>query len=264
VLRDDVLDGRRELHVRPGKEDQVVADALEVGDDVRREEHGQAAVRDRLHQRLKELAPRERVESRDGLVEDEQLGALRERERERNLGLLPARQRPDLLLERDPQAREPAPREGVVPTRVELAPGPQHLVDPKSAVERMLLRDEADARQEPRRLLARRVAEHAHRASRRRGQADGEMKKRRLAGAVRTDERGDRAGRDGDAAVSKRPLLAIALAEVRRFERRLTHAASSKRAASRVAATSAPIASSSSPALRARSSHRRSAVRSAA
>jgi len=46
-------------------------------------------------------------------------------------------------------------RGGVVPARVELAPEAEHLLDRESAVERMLLRDEADPRQHRRRVAAR-------------------------------------------------------------------------------------------------------------
>ena len=58
---------------------------------------------DGLHHRLQELAPRERVERGDRLVEQQQLRPLRERERERDLRLLPARELPDLLAERQPE-----------------------------------------------------------------------------------------------------------------------------------------------------------------
>ena len=51
---------------------------------------------DGLHHRLQELAPGERVERGDRLVEHEQLGPLGERERERDLGLLAARELADL------------------------------------------------------------------------------------------------------------------------------------------------------------------------
>ena len=95
----------------------MVADTLEVGDDVRREDHGQPAVRNRLHQRLHELAARERIERRDRLVEDEQIGALRERERERDLRLLAAGELSDLAVERQAELLDARARELVVPAR---------------------------------------------------------------------------------------------------------------------------------------------------
>ena len=57
-------------------------------------------LRDRLHHRLQELAAGERVERGDRLVEHQQLRSLRERERERDLRLLAARELADLLAER--------------------------------------------------------------------------------------------------------------------------------------------------------------------
>ena len=125
----------------------MVADALEVGDDVRREDHGHAGLRDDLHHRLQELAPRERVERGDRLVEQQQLGPLRERERERDLRLLAAGELADLLPEREPELLDARVRERVVPGRVELAAERQRLGDREALVERMVLRDEADARQ---------------------------------------------------------------------------------------------------------------------
>ena len=70
------LDLAGEPHLGVDEHDEVVADPLEVGDDVRGEHDAELLLGDGLHQDLEELAPRERVEARDRLVEDEQLGAL--------------------------------------------------------------------------------------------------------------------------------------------------------------------------------------------
>ena len=43
---------------------------------------------DDLHDGVQELAPGERVERGDGLVEQQKVGPLRERQRQRDLGLL--------------------------------------------------------------------------------------------------------------------------------------------------------------------------------
>src|SRR5438876_441715 len=111
---------------------------------------------------------------------------------------------------------------------------------------------------------ASRRAEHTHRAGCWSGQADGEVQQRRLPGAVRADEGRHRARWNLERAVPQRPRLAVALAESPRFERKLAHAACSKKAAWTVAATSALMLSSSSPAFRARSIHLSSAARKAA
>jgi hypothetical protein len=62
VARDDLLEWAGELRAGPREDHEVIADALQVGDDVRGEDHGQRTVGNRLHQDLHELAARERIE----------------------------------------------------------------------------------------------------------------------------------------------------------------------------------------------------------
>ena len=111
VRRDDLLDRPDELRPARREDDEVVADPLEVGKDVGREHDRQLALRDRLEHGLHELAARERVERGDRLVEEEQLRPLRERERERDLRALPARELPHLLLQREVELGDAAARE---------------------------------------------------------------------------------------------------------------------------------------------------------
>ena len=59
-----------ELRPSVREDHEVVADPLEVGDDVRGEHDRQPALGDRLQDGLQELATRERVERGDGLVEE--------------------------------------------------------------------------------------------------------------------------------------------------------------------------------------------------
>ena len=61
---------------------------------------------DDLHHGVHELAPCEWIERRHGLVEDQQLRALRERERQRDLRLLPAGELAHLAIEWDAEPRE--------------------------------------------------------------------------------------------------------------------------------------------------------------
>ena len=152
-----------------------------------------AGLADGLHHRVEELAPGERVERGDGLVEQQQLGPLGERERERDLRLLAAGELADLLVERQPQALDPLAGDRVVPARVQLAAELERLADREALVQRVLLGDEADPREQLGGLVLRRAAEHAHAARARPQQADGELEQRRLAGAVGADERGHRA-----------------------------------------------------------------------
>ena len=67
------LDVAAELHLGRGQQDQVVADPLEVGDQVRGQHDGQlaAGVRHGRRQRAEEVPPGQRVERRDRLVEQQ-------------------------------------------------------------------------------------------------------------------------------------------------------------------------------------------------
>jgi hypothetical protein len=70
--------------------DQVVADALQVGDQVRGQDHAAAVLGDEDHQALQELPPRQGVEAGHGFVEDEQVRSLRDGQGQRQLGALAA------------------------------------------------------------------------------------------------------------------------------------------------------------------------------
>lgn len=83
VRAQDVVNRPGRLDAAAGQDHEVVAHALELGDDVRREHGGQSTVGDGLHQRLEELRAGERVERGELLVEQQQHGPLRQRERQR-------------------------------------------------------------------------------------------------------------------------------------------------------------------------------------
>ncbi len=107
-------------------------------------QHGHPGVDRSFHRRLQELTPRERVERGDGLVEDQKLWPLRERERQRDLRLLSSRELSNLLPEREPQLLDPFLSRSIVPARVELPSQLEGLGDREAAVERMLLRHEPE------------------------------------------------------------------------------------------------------------------------
>jgi len=69
----------------------VVADALQLGDDVRGQQHGEAVGGDRVHQRAQKVAAGQRIQVGHGLVQDQQPGTLGQRQRQRDLGLLASR-----------------------------------------------------------------------------------------------------------------------------------------------------------------------------
>ena len=112
---------RRRRRPDPGvdQHDQVVADPLEVGDQVRGQHDAELVLGDGLHQVLQELAPGQRVEARDRLVEDQQLGPLGEAEGQRELGALAAGELAGLLARVEAEPLDPARGQRVVPARVE-------------------------------------------------------------------------------------------------------------------------------------------------
>ena len=238
----------------------MVADPLEVGEDVGREDNRHAALRDRLERRLHELPPRERVERGDRLVEQQQLRPLRERQRQRDLRALPAGKIPHLLLQRQVELGDARASGLVVPAGVKAAADVEHLLDREAAVERVLLGEEADARESFGGVRVRIEPEYAHQTGARTRQAYRESQERCLARAVRPDERRHGAARDLERAVAERPLRAVALAEPLRLES--SGHATLRTASSRFSERSASIACSSSPAARALLNQSRSERRS--
>ena len=97
MRREQLVDLSGYLHARVHEDDQVVADPLEIGDEMGGENDAHAVLGDDLHQASEEVAPRERVEARDRLVQDQQLGPLRDRQRQRELGSLPTGELPGPL-----------------------------------------------------------------------------------------------------------------------------------------------------------------------
>ena len=194
------------------QDDDVVADPLEVGDDVRGQQHADLVLGDRLHQHLQELASGQRVEAGDRLVEDQQLGSLREPEGQRELGALAAGELAGLLARVEAEAVDPATGGGVVPARVEVGAEAQVVGDREPGVRRGVLGDEADLGQLGR-VGGRAAAAHLDRPGGRRQEPDRQAEQRGLAGAVRADQAGDPAGRDLEGAVPQRPAAAVPLAE---------------------------------------------------
>ena len=213
---------------------------------MRGEDDGEACLGDRVHQGLEELTAGERVEARDGLVEEEELGPLREGERERHLRPLAARERADPLAERNAQASQTILGPLSVPAAVQAAAEGEHLPDLEAGIERRVLRDEAHALEDGP-VSPRRRAEDLDPAARRCEQADRQVEQSRLAGAVRPHQRRDTPGRQRERAVAERPLVPVALPEPGRLEDR-AHAALSSAESRSVVATNATMLSSSRPA----------------
>ena len=115
--------------------DQVVADPLDVAHEVRRQDHAHVVAGDRGHEDREELTSRERVQARDGLVHQEQLRSLRERERERELGALAAREPARPLARAEPELVDARPGEGVVEHGVQVRAEPEVVLDAEPPVE---------------------------------------------------------------------------------------------------------------------------------
>ena len=99
-----------------GQQDDVIADALDVRDHVRRDHDRRRRLGHAVHQKLQELAAGERVEAGERLVEQHELRPLAEREREREPRPVARRERADLRPRRD--LREQLGDDLLVPARV--------------------------------------------------------------------------------------------------------------------------------------------------
>ena len=97
----------------------MVADSLQVGDQVGGQHDADTVDGDDLHEFLQELPARKRVERGDRLVQDQQLRPLRHGERQRELRALPAGQRAGALAEVKSELLDPAGGEGRVPRGIE-------------------------------------------------------------------------------------------------------------------------------------------------
>jgi len=149
------------------EDDQVVGDLFQLGDHVRGE-HGRDLVLGHcLPHRLREVGSREGVEGGERLVEHQEPGPAGQRDGEGELCFLPARQRPDPLLQRNAQAVQPGDGPAVVPPQVHVPGDPEHVPDGQVLVEGSVLGHEGG--QVPCRARPRGLPGHHDRA---RGRAD--------------------------------------------------------------------------------------------
>ena len=154
VLRQQRVDVTAELDPGPCQQDEVVAHPLQVGDQVRGQQDGEAArgVRHARGQRGEEVSPCQRVERRDRLVEQQHPRQLGQRQRQRHLGALAAGQRAHALVKRNAQLRQPGPYQRGVPARVHVRPDADVILGGEPRVQRNLLGEKPDLGQE-RRIL---------------------------------------------------------------------------------------------------------------
>ena len=215
MLRDGAGDRQVEQGLASTEHEQSVARLLDVGDDMRRQEGGRTIGADGINEHVKELAAGQRVQAGQRLVEQEHRCPHAERERQPDLCLLTARQLLCPRRERDVEIVEPAPGHGHV------EPGPERigqgnvLVDGQLPVQRRRLRHVADPADRRAPVTPRIDAVDGEVALARPLEADPRLEQRRLARAVRADERGDAPVRDREVDVAERPAAPpIALADV--------------------------------------------------
>jgi hypothetical protein len=235
----------------------VVADTLEVVDEVRGEHDRDVTFDSHIGERGEELPPGKGVEGGERFVEQEDARPLRQREAERDLGALATRERMHGAVERNPQRREPLLGTGGVPPAVEMGADPEMLGRRELAIEGDLLGEKAGAREEVL-VLRRRSSEHAGLSRRRAAQPNEQPKERRLAGSVRADKCRDAAFRHFDRAVLQTPRRSVALAEPDGFDRGCfaAHATPRSDAVRNSDRSIASMAWSSTPAARAVSTQR--------
>src|SRR5919198_2322496 len=116
VAGEQVVDVGGQPDAAVAQQDQVVADALQLGDDVGGQQHGQALGGDRVHERAQEVAAGQRIQVGHGFVQYQQPGPLGQRQRQRDLDLLATRQPAGAAGQRDAQP-------GQAPVGQRLVPG---------------------------------------------------------------------------------------------------------------------------------------------
>ncbi len=187
VAGQQVVDVTGDPYPGGDQQDQVVADAFQVGHQMGGEDHARVVLRREAHQRFQELPPGHRVQAGHRLVEQEQLRPFRDGQGERELGALAAREPAGLLPGVQAELGDPLLRHRLVPAGVGAGAEPEVIGDRQARVGRRVLRDEPDLGQLGR-TGRRHAAEDFDGACRRGQHAGRQPQQRRLAGAVRADE----------------------------------------------------------------------------
>ena len=167
----------------PGTQDEEAGDPLQFGEHVRGQQHRHAVGGHRRQHRGHKVGPGDRIEHRHRLIQHQQPRQAGQRQGQRQLGLLAARQLPGLPLGRDAELVQPGLRVGPVEAPVQAAGHVDHVRDRQVLVQRRVLRHERDPVQRGGRPGSA-AAEHGDLARRRRGQADRQVQQRGLAGPV--------------------------------------------------------------------------------
>ena len=201
-----------QLYLRRHQDDQVIADPLQVGDEVGGEHHGDPRFGDHLHEHLEEVASGQWIQAGHRLVEEEEIGALGDGQRERQLGPLAPGQGSHPLARVEIEPLDAGGRRPRIPAGVHRGPHREVLSHGQSGVGGRVLGDESDTRQLPR-VGGRGATEHGDGALRRGQQPDGQLQEGGLPGAVGPDKTDDSPFGNGEGAVPQRPAASIPLAQ---------------------------------------------------
>src|SRR5207249_513939 len=124
--------------------DQVVADAFQVGDQVRGQDHAGLLLGDELHQALQKFAAGQWIEAGHRFVEEQQVGPFGHGEGQGELGALAAGELAGLLPRVQVEPPDPVGGQLVVPARVEVGAEAQVVGDGQVRVGGRVLGDETD------------------------------------------------------------------------------------------------------------------------
>src|SRR5665647_3528883 len=205
--RRDVLD-RHQLALTD--EGHAVADALHLGENVRRQEHGLPRLSGLLDQ-VMELVLHQRVEADGGLIKDEQLRPVHERLDEAEFALVAGREVGDLLPRIEVEALAEHVYRAWIRAAAQVGEVAQRLVPGEPAVEAQLTGQVAAAPAYRHALAAAVEAEDERPAARRPDEVEQHADGRRLAGPVGTEKAEHAARLDLEVEIRHAAVLAVAL-----------------------------------------------------
>ena len=184
-----------------------------------RDEDRRPSLGDILEQRGQNVTAHDGIESVRGLVEDQQLSPLRQGEQDHELRLLAFRQPPEqaLLVELELAEQLLCPRS--IPGGIESGLEVHGLADGEGRIEMRLLGHIAHPGEHARGVVGHALAENRDLASLRTQQPQHQSDRRRLAGAVGTEEPVDRPGRDMQVEVPDLEPFPWAIAQVLELDR---------------------------------------------
>src|SRR5215469_12692640 len=197
------LPGRTsELDTSGSNNDQIVAHPFQVRDQMGREQNGQAVLGGCFQQILLEGVTGQGVQACHWLIQNEQTGLLRQSHGQRDLSLLSARKFACRTVQGNTKGRQSLAGTCFIPPGIQRAPKGQHILDGKGAVERSLLRQKTDLRQQFLWLPVGSQAKYRDTPCAWFEQAHHQVEEGRFACPIGTDKSSSHARRDGEGAIT--------------------------------------------------------------